>query len=275
MSLTLRSVPPAQGPLWVRDGFRLFGKHPLHFSLLFVVFLAALVVSSIVPLAGAIVMLAAVPMLSLGFMVASESALQGGPIHPGQYLVPLKGDGGKRRSLLVLCAAYAGVTLAILLLSDWIDGGTFEQLQRAMAKDGDSREMQALLADPRLQLGMAVRLGLGALVSVPFWHAPALVHWGAQPPAQALFSSTLAVWRNKGAFLTYTLAWCAVVGVFGLVTGSALTLLGLGQLLPVVALPAGLIFTTVFYVSLLFTFNDCFGGSPVVTDDDVATQPGP
>ena len=38
-------------------------------------------------------------------------------------------------------------------------------------------------------------------------------------------------------------------------------LLGLGQLGSMVALPAGLFFSTLFYVSLIFTFNDSFGNS--------------
>ena len=266
MALSLRSVPPAQGARWVRDGFRLFGRHPLPFSLLFVVFLAALVISSIVPVIGPIAMLAAIPLLSLGFMVAAESALQGGPIHPGQFVTPLlRGDAARRRALLVLCALYGAVTLVILLLADWIDGGTFEQLQRALATGDDAREVQALLADPRLAWGLTLRIGLATLVSVPFWHAPALVHWGGQPPAQALFSSTVALWRNRGAFVVYALAWCGLIAVFGIVTGVALSLLGLAGLLPLIALPAGLIFSTVFYVSLLFTFNDSFGGGAIGT----------
>lgn len=261
MALSLRSVPAAQGSRWVRDGFRLFGKHPLPFSLLFVVFLAAAALSSAVPLLGGVVMLAAVPLLSLGFMVASEAALQGGPIHPGQFISPLRGDPARRRSLLVLCGLYAGATLLILVLSHSVDNGAFEALQRLLAEGGKPKEVEKLLADPGLQTGLMLRFGLIALLSVPFWHAPALVHWGAQGPAQALFSSTLALWRNKGALTVYLLSWLGLFIVFAVVTSLALELLGMGGLFAVVALPAALIFSTVFYVSLLFTFNDSFGGS--------------
>lgn len=261
MALLLRSVPAAQGSRWVRDGFRLFGKHPLPFSLLFVVFLAAAALSSAVPLLGGVVMLAAVPLLSLGFMVASESALQGGPIHPGQFISPLRGDPARRRSLLVLCGIYAAATLLILVLSHSVDDGAFEALQRLLAEGGKPEEVEKLLTEPGLQTGLMLRFGLIALLSVPFWHAPALVHWGAQGPAQALFSSTLALWRNKGALTVYLLTWFALFTVFGVVTTVLLGLLGMSGMLAVVAMPAALIFSTVFYVSLLFSFNDSFGGS--------------
>jgi uncharacterized membrane protein YhdT len=101
------------------------------------------------------------------------------------------------------------------------------------------------------------------VLTVPFWHAPALVHWGGQAVGQALFSSTLAVWRAKGAFAVYLLGWFGSVVLFALGSALLLGLLGLPQWAGLVGVPAGLVFSAVFYVSLLFTFNDSFGGSPV------------
>ena len=102
------------------------------------------------------------------------------------------------------------------------------------------------------------RLGLAGLLSVPFWHAPALVLWDGQGFAQALFSSTIACWRNRGAFLVYSVAWTALVISVG--TGGSLVfmLLGQAQLFALAAVPMSLLLTTVFYASLYFTFADCF-----------------
>lgn len=261
MSLSLKSVPPLQGARWVRDGFRLFGRYPLGFSAMFAAFLFAVLVSSLLPFLGGVLMLASVPLLSLGFMVAGASALAGGPIHPGQFFTPLRGDASRRRSLLTLCGGYALAAVLIMVLADTVDGGAFERLQRLLAEGNRSREVEALLAEPSFQTAMMLRLVLVTLLSVPFWHAPALVHWGGQTPAQALFSSTLAVWRCKGAFVVYAVTWTAVIIVFGLVTTLLLRLLGQGGLAGVVALPGGLILSTVFYVSLLFTYQDSFGGT--------------
>lgn len=105
---------------------------------------------------------------------------------------------------------------------------------------------------------MLVRFGLAALLSVPFWQAPPLVYWQGQGVAQALFSSTLALWRCKGAFAVYALAWFAVIVVFAAIAALLFSLLGARQLAGVVAMPAALVFSTVFYVSLLFTYEGCF-----------------
>ena len=97
-------------------------------------------------------------------------------------------------------------TLAIIALSDWADGGRFEALQAAMADSKVTREMvDEMLLDPQLHFGLLVRFGLAGALSVPFWYAPALVHWDGQGVGQSLFSSTLAVWRARGAFAIYLL----------------------------------------------------------------------
>jgi hypothetical protein len=120
---------------------------------------------------------------------------------------------------------------------------------------------------------MLVRFSLIALLSVPFWHAPALVHWGGQAAAQALFSSTLALWRNKGAFVVYSLTWAALVVVFAVSVGLVGMVLGSREFASFLVMPGVLVISTAFYVSLLFTFNDCFGpGSTVVPQAPAATK---
>jgi len=84
--------------------------------------------------------------------------------------------------------------------------------------------------------------------------------------AQALFSSTLACWRNRGAFIVYGLSGMLILVVFGVLAGGLLALLGMPGLVSLAAVPAGLMFSTAFYVSLLFTYQGCFG-------DDAALPP--
>ena len=64
-----------------------------------------------------------------------------------------------------------------------------------------------------------------------------------------------------GAFAVYVAAWLATVALFGIACGLLFALLGTPQMLGVAALPGGLLFSTAFYVSLYFTYADCFGQS--------------
>jgi hypothetical protein len=177
-------------------------------------------------------------------------------------------DMARRKAQWLICALYALGSIGVIELSAWIDGGLFEKLQIALATpDVTPAEVNELLADPRLAQGMLARMGLATLLSVPFWHAPALVHWGQQGAWQALFSSTLALWRARGAFVVYALGWVAVTFVFGLLAMALVLVLGNRQVVSVLAMPGGLIISAMFYVSLWFSFADSFG------DDSPAPPP--
>jgi hypothetical protein len=272
MPLLLKPVPPSRGSRWIADAFRLFGRRPLAFTLLFTMFLIVAMVLAQLPLIGGPLQLGLLPLLSLGFMIASRSALLDGPVHPGQLIEALKPDAPARRRLVVLCVIYGLAAFAILALADWISGHAMARMQALMAQGAQGaqdpetqRAIDALLSEPRVGRALLIGLALGVMLSIPFWHAPALVHWGAQGVGQALFSSTLALWRCKGAFFMYFVTWLAVVMLFGLLSALLLGALGAVQLVGLVSLPAGLMFSTVFYVSLIFTFNDSFGSADMLT----------
>ena len=275
MALQLKTVNAAHGVRWITDALRLFVRKPVAFTALFAMFLAAALLVSLVPLLGGVVQMMSLPLLSLGFMVAAQSALLNGPVHPRHFIEPLRGDSARRRSLLILCALYGVLAVGILLFANAVSDNAWLRLQDLLAKGSSAQpQVDALLREPGVQNGVLTAAFLGSLLSVPFWHAPALVHWGGQSWGQALFSSTLALWRNKGAFTAYLLGWVALVTVFALVTGLVLGLLGMPGGVNFLAIPAGLVVSALFYISLLFCFNDSFGGAQA-SAELVASGPSP
>ena len=169
----------------------------------------------------------------------------------------------------MLCGSFALLALLILLGANAIDGEVTRQLIELMTQTsgaaspgtgaGPSAEAIADLAtDPRIIWGFLLRTGGLSLLAVPYWHAPALVHWGGQTVPQALFSSTLALWRNRAAFALNALIWgglmLAATSSVSLVFG----LLGLMQFAPMVLIGCVLMLSTAFYASLYFSFVDCF-----------------
>ena len=279
MALQLKPVNTASGSRWVRDAFRVFAKRPLAFTGMFAVFLFAAIVVSLVPLLGGMLQMMMLPLLSLGFMVATQSALLDGPVGPAQFIQPLKTDPARRRALLWLCLTYGACAVAILLLCQAVSDDALGRWQALVSKPGVTPEqLQALVSEPGVRMSVFLGFSLGSLLSVPFWHAPALVHWGAQSASQALFSSTLAVWRSKGALLLYMAVWAGLVLVVGVGTSALLAMLGAVQIAGTAAMPIGLLFSTVFYISLWFTFNDSFGstaGVPAASAADAGPGPGP
>ncbi|MDN3920695.1 BPSS1780 family membrane protein [Roseateles violae] len=258
MLLHLQTVPPRNGGLWIRHGFKVFQRKPLALTGLLAIFIFAAIAMMLLPFVGIVLLLMAWPLLSLGFMLATHLVLQNRTPTAAVYLAPLKLTRQRRNTQLQLCGAYALATLLISLLSSAVDGGSFDALQRLLASGAPPEQVAEAAADPALFWGAMTRLTLAALLSVPFWHAPALVHWGGQGLMQSLFSSTLGVWRNKGAFVVNSLLWSALVIGAALLCSLLGGLLGAPQLLPLLIAPLGLVLSTVFYASLYFTFVDCF-----------------
>ena len=270
MGLKLQSVATRQGWTWARDGARLFVRRPIAFSAMLLLFLLVSGVWMALPVVG-VLALATLPLLSLGFMVASRSVLRGGPAHPGQFVEPLIGPALRRRNLLVLCGLYGLGALAVVALTGWIYGDAMEQLRLAIAEHGPSSEQAAqATTDPRISNGLMIFALLGSLLSVPFWHAPALVLWGGQGVWQSLFSSTLSLWRARGAYLIYGLAWAGASVVLSLLIGLLAGALGARSSIVLLVPALAITLSTAFYVSLWFSFVDCFG-SP--DDTDAATPP--
>ena len=152
--------------------------------------------------------------------------------------------------------------MLVITLADAVDAGMFEELQRLMAQTSDAKtaaRIEAIVAAPELLQGMLVRFGLAGLLAVPFWHASALVHWGGQGVVQALFTSSLALWRTRGAFSVYLLGWAGLMLAVALAVAMIALTTGARQVLGVLTMPIGLVFSAAFYVSLWFSFTDTFG----------------
>ena len=177
-------------------------------------------------------------------------------------------------ALLKLGIVYAAATFFVFWLAGVFDGGALEAFFDTLPDAKTTPESAAArVGDPRLQLGLLLRLVFAGARSVPFWHAPALIYWGGQSWAKSLFFSTVALWRNKGAFFVYGLAWMALWLLLLAIVSLGVGLFG-AQRFTLVATPLTLVFSTIFYASLWFTFADCF--APVAPDaTDVAPSGDP
>lgn len=269
-AMKLHLVAPRQGALWVRRGFGAFFTRPLAYAALFTGVMVFGLLALLLPVVGDFVMLAAMPLVSLGFMLATRRVVIGKLPTPAVFVEPLGTTPAKRTALLTMGAIYALATYLILLASDIADGGKFQALQQTIASGkSDTVDIATLLGDAQLQFGLLLRFGLATLLSLPFWHAPALVHWGEQGVGKAFFFSTMACWRNLGAFSVYGLAWGGVILGFGVVANVLAAVLQQPQIIALATVPIGLLLSTVFYASLYFTFADCFAPDAPAEADPV------
>lgn len=260
MGLKLQDVPAAFGWRWVTQSFAEYVRHPLAYIGMFVIFMFGILLAMTLPLIGGVLLLLVVPLLSLGFMMATHESLNGRMVHAGIFARPWRQrEPDRRRPLLILLIIYAVATAASLWYCEWVDGGAFDAWLTAVAQGNTPpEELARLAAAPGATAGAVWRIILTAAVALPFWFAPALVFWSGQGPAQALFSSTLALWRAKWAFVVYFIGWGAALIAAGCIAGLLVTVLG-GSVASMLLMPVGLVMSSAFYVSLYFSFRDCFG----------------
>jgi hypothetical protein len=266
MKLVLNPVPATQGIAWLRQGWQVFRKAPLALSALWASYLVVWMVLSFLGTLGAILMLGTLPLLSLVYMLATHHVVQDRPVTLSVWLRPFKLTRNRVHAHLQLGLLYVIGTVAIMLLANWLDGGALQSLQEAMGEAGQSEAsaraaeaaMRAASEDSAFFLGLSTRVVGATLLSVPFWHAPALVHWGGHGALKALFSSCVGVWANRSAFLSNGLMWAGVLVLGSLLVSLLMLLLGAPGLASFLVMPMALFVGTVFYCGLYFTFVDCF-----------------
>ncbi len=258
--MKLQLVPASRGALWLRQGLRVFFSRPLAFMGLFGLLMLGMLLAQLLPWVGSLLVWGCLPLVTLGFMLATQQVLQGRFPTPQVFVAPLRGDRVRARALLQLGALYAVGMLIVASVYLWIEGGRVQAALQAAIEGGKAspESVAALMADDRVRLSLLWATSAIALLSLPFWHAPALVYWGGQSPAKALFFSTVACWRNKWAFAVYGLT--AVAAMTTMAFTAALVFLAIGQpgLVALVIPPMTLTFYAIFYASLYFTFVDCF-----------------
>lgn len=260
MGLKLQEVPAGAGLRWAVMAFAEYRRFPLAYAGVFVGFMFSLVVALLVPLLGGIAVLMSPPLLTLAFMLAAHASTQGERPTFDALMAPWRRRApDTRRRLLALLMFFASLMAASAWVAQAQSAGGFDALFEAYRKGNVSAEqMDQLMSAPGMVSGVAWGMGLMSLVSMLFWFAPALVHWGQQGPAQALFSSVLAMWRARWAFVTYGAVWVSAFLAYGVLTEVMAAAFG-PTLTVLIALPVQLALTCTFYISVYFSFRDCFG----------------
>ncbi len=261
--MRLSRVEPNAGIAWTREGWRTFARHPFGFTSLFAVLMTAALLLSTLGTLGAILVAVSLPLMSLVFMVATQAVVEGRVKHPLQALAAFKSiDAQRARALVLMCVAYAVAMTLVFSVSTMIDQGSWQRLLELLAAprtEATAAEIRQLMESENLHVGLWARI-LGTLVlSTPFWHAPALVWWGHQGVMQSLFSSTLGLWRCKGAYVLYSLALLASSFVLMSIVGVALMLFSSGSMVRVAIAAMSMVMAVVFYASLWSSFVDTFG----------------
>jgi hypothetical protein len=255
--MKLNTVAPKEGYTWIRQGIWLFKQNPLGFLMLVFMYVFAAQLAVIVPVIGVFAVLILTPALSVGFLTACRQAILKERIRPTVYVVALQSTPIIRKRILQLGLVYATLILVLsFILSLAVD---FELLVPLLTSDKS--------ISPEALRQIYLVLFFGGLLYIPIgmlmWFSPALVAWADMSVAQALFSSYLACWTNRGAFFLYLAIWGAILIAIPLTIGMVFDAINLGQVATYIVAPISMAGLTVMYCSFFATWKACF------TDDEV------
>lgn len=250
--MKLNSVAPKEGYTWIRQGIWLFKQNPLGFLMLVFMYVFVAQLAVLVPVIGIFAVLLLTPTLSVGFMTACRQAIQKERIRPSIYVIALQSSPLIRKRILQLGLVYAALILALsFILSMLVD---FELLIPLMTNDKP--------ITPEVVRQIYLILFFGGLLYIPvamlMWFSPVLVAWADMPVAQALFSSAIACWANRGAFFLYIAIWGAILIAIPLAIGSIFDALDLGQAASFIIAPISMAGLTVMHCSFFATWKACF-----------------
>lgn len=250
--MKLNSVTPKEGYTWIRQGIWLFKQNPLGFLMLVFMYIFAAQLAVLVPVIGIFAVLLLTPTLSVGFMTACRLAIQKERIRPSVYLVALQSTSLIRKRILQLGLVYAALILALsFILSMLVD---FELLIPLMTNE------KPITSEAINQIYLILFFGgiLYVPVAMLMWFSPVLVAWADMPVPQALFSSAIACWANRGAFFLYIAIWGAILIAIPLTIGSIFDALDLGQAASFIIAPISMAGLTVMHCSFFATWKACF-----------------
>lgn len=252
--MKLHIVKPVQGYVWVRQGLEVGRRQPFHFAGLLGLCLSLGLLLIGIPVVGPLIVVGCMPLMWLGFMLATRKVLLGERFAPGVMLEAFKGAHSPRRTLAQLAGGYVMATLTVMQLAQLLGPGS-EQVAAVFESSDNTSD---LINNPLFQQDVMWRVALTLPVSLLFWHAPALILWARMPVSKALFFSIIACWRNLGAFTIYAITWLGVVLALGVLDRFVLSQIPVPLLGNLLAISAGMWVAAAFYASLYFTVVDCF-----------------
>jgi hypothetical protein len=250
--MKLNAVTPKEGYTWIRQGIWLFKQNPLGFLMLVFMYVFAAQLAVLIPVIGVFAVLLLTPTLSVGFMTACRQAIQKERIRPTIYLVALQSSPLIRKRILQLGLIYTALILALsFLLSMLVD---FELLIPLISSDKP--------ISPEAIRQIYLILFFGGLLYVPvamlMWFSPVLIAWADMSVAQALFSSCVACWTNRGAFFLYLAIWGSVLIAIPLMVGMLFDAIDLAQVASYIIAPLSMAGLTVMHCSFFATWKACF-----------------
>jgi hypothetical protein len=260
--MQINELPSKQGGQWVRDGLGYVKAQPLPMLSMTFLYLMCLIIPSMLPGLGYVAPLIVSPILTVGLVHCARAVDQKQMAKPSLLFAAFRdGEGKAWKPLLLMGIVNAVFTAIALMAASVIDDGTLWKLVTGALKSDDP----ALKDVGSLMLGFATFLFIYIPLQMTMWFSPMFVAWHKMGVLQALFSSFIAVLRNKKAFLRYGLSWFSLMVMISLIINVVGAITKSPMLVALVTLPLSTLAMAAIYSSFWPTYRDVFNEPTVVS----------
>lgn len=228
--MEVRKVVAGRGWRWIVDGFALFKKNPPIWIALFVAYFLIVVVVSIIPVVGPLVMSLLAPVFTAGFMLACRAVEKGEELELGYLVAGFKRNTGQLVTVGGLYLVGSIIILGLMMMSGGgaiLGSAALGQMQGAEPTEAMIGAMGGML------IALLVALALLIPLLMAYWFAPALVVFDDMTAMEAMKRSFAGCLRNILPFLVYGLIAFVLMMV-------AMIPFGLGMLILVPVLNASI-----------------------------------
>lgn len=208
--MDIQRVEAGQGIVWIQTGWTRFMRLPGLWILLMLAFLAVVVVLSLLPWVGSLIVALIGPVLGAGALEAAKRAAQGEDFAIGILFEPFSRN-AVLNNLLVLGAVSLAVNVLIMGIGAVCIGGSMLGMGM-MHGDGGALVGMGVGA----LLGIPLMMTLHVLLSAALFFAVPLVMEGRQAPLTAMQASLRACWVNWAALLLFGLM-VTILGVLAMI----------------------------------------------------------
>jgi uncharacterized membrane protein len=226
--MEIQKVPASHGLLWIKHGYRLIMRSPLHAVSLTMVFALGLMLAMLIPVGGLMLAILLMPVLMAGYMRVCRALEYSESVTPRYIFAGFE----KRTAQLVSVGGMLLVgMLAVSMVTVMMGGDALNSLLTDIQKQQDSRAlMEAMMApDSGVLPSLLTGLILMFVLMLALQYAPMLVFFDQVPPMEAASLSIRGSLRNIIPLLVYIM----LMQLLAFVLGAIPLNLGLFILLPI------------------------------------------
>lgn len=199
-----QKVPASHGWLWIKHGYRLIMRSPLHAISLAMLLALGIFLAILVPVAGIFLAILLMPVLLAGYMRICRTLEYSEKVEP---LLIFAGFQSMTRQLVSVGGMLLLGMITISMVTAMLGGEELNSIMASYQKQQDPTAlMEALMAPGSgVQLSLLTGLALLFVLMLALQFAPMLVFFDRLTPLQALKTSMRASIRNIIPFSVYSM----------------------------------------------------------------------